>query len=76
MFDPVSDYSFSTLRMSVRMYGRLPESVTAPLNRYSGGGRCEDDTIAFTVASCRLEEIFACCRAAGYDIPTEPGDFS
>ncbi|HIJ37961.1 MAG TPA: hypothetical protein HPP80_03605 [Rhodospirillaceae bacterium] len=66
-----ADRSLLTLRMSIRQYKKLPISVTAPLNFFSGGGRCEGESIAFIVASCRTEEIFCCCRAAGIKVPTE-----
>lgn len=73
--DGVGDFSFSTLRMTIRNYNRLPMAVTEPLNRYSGGGRCQGDTIAFIIANCRVDEIFSCCRDAGIEIPAAPTGF-
>ena len=74
--DGESDPSFSTLRMTIRNYNRLPMAVTEPLNRYSGGGRCSGDSIAFIIATCRVDEIFSCCRDAGIDIPSDPTDLA
>ncbi len=76
MGQPFADVSLTTLRMSIRAYGRLPEAVTAPLNLYSGGGRCEGDSIAFILATCRIDEIFAHCRAAGIAIPAKPTELT
>ena len=72
MGEPFADISLTTLRLPIRAYGRLPEGVTGPLNLYSGGGRCEGDSIVFILATCRIEEIFAHCRAAGIAIPATP----
>ena len=76
MVETVFDISLTTLRMAVRDYKRLPAAVTQPLNLYSGGGRCEGDSIAFVIATCRIEEIFANCRAAGIAIPALPTELA